>query len=165
MTTLSAHPPSLGVWWRQRWPAVLLAASLALNLFFVAGAVWIHLHAPPSPAARFDQIAGQLKLDTSQRAAFQTYVDGLRQRAEEMRQQTGPAFTAAWAEMAKPQSDPTRAMQLFEEAAQKRQSMMHDVAAQTSAFLNTLSPQQRTDFVRLWREHPIPWWRRPGEHH
>lgn len=162
MTTLAAHP-GIGVWWRQRWPALLLAASLALNLFFVAGAVWIRWHAPPSPAARFEQIAGALKLDAKQRAAFRGYVDGLRQRAEEMRLETGPIFTAAWTEMAKQNPDQARAVQLFDEAAQKRQAMMREVAAQTGAFLATLSPQQRTDFIRLWREQPIPWWRRPNE--
>jgi uncharacterized membrane protein len=152
----TAHPASLGGWWRQRWSVILLAVSLALNLFFVAGAVWIHLHAPPSPATRFQQMAAELNLDAKQTAAFQEYIRGLRAHADAMRQQTEPTIGAAWAEMAKPQGDQARVMQLFDEATEKRHAMQRDTASQTFAFLATLSPEQRAKFVEIWRERRGP---------
>lgn len=164
MTTAAAHPITLGGWWRQRWPAVLLAASLALNLFFVAGAVWIRQHAPPSPAARFRQMADELNLDTKQKAAFQDYIRALRAHAELMRQQTEPTIAAAWAEMAKPQGDQARVIQLFDEATEKRHAMQRELASQTFAFLAMLSPEQRAKFVEIWRERRGPFMHpRPGE--
>lgn len=167
MTTAAAHPLSFGVWWRQRWPAILLIASLVLNLFFVAGAVWLHLHAPPTPAARFREMAGELNLNANQNAAFQDYIRALRARAELMRQATEPSIAAAWAEMAKPDADQAKVMRLFDEANDKRHTMQREIASQTFAFLAVLSPEQRAKFVEIWRErerrgpliHP-----RPGEH-
>jgi len=164
VTAAAAHPLSFGVWWRQRWPAVLLIASLALNLFFVAGAVWIHLHAPPSPAARLREMAADLKLDAKQNAAFQDYTRALRARSELMRQATEPAISAAWAELAKPDADQAKVMQLFDEANDKRHAMQREMTSQTMAFLANLSPEQRGKFVEIWRERRGPLFRRgPGD--
>lgn len=165
MTSLTAQPAGFGLWWRQRWPAVLLAASLALNLFFVAGAVWIHLHAPPSQATRLRQIGDQLRLDPAQKTALEDYVRALRARSTRMRDETDPLIGAAWQELAKPQPDQARLTQVFDQVGEKRLSMMRDVTTQTLNFLNTLSPQQRAEFIAVWRERPVQWWRRPGEHH
>ena len=92
MTSATAHPANLGGWWRQRWSVVLLVVSLALNLFFVAGAVWIHLHSPPTAAARLRQMADELNLDAKQNAAFQDYIRALRANADLMRQETEPTM-------------------------------------------------------------------------
>jgi uncharacterized membrane protein len=161
VTTAAAHPLSFGVWWRQRWPAILLIASLVLNLFFVAGAVWIHLHAPPSPAARFAEMADELKLNAKQSAAFQDYVRALRARGELMRQATEPEISAAWAELAKADADPAKVMQFFDAANEKRHAMQRDLTSQTLAFLATLSPEQRAKFVAIWRERRGPLFHRP----
>jgi uncharacterized membrane protein len=162
VTTAAAHPVSFGVWWRQRWSIVLLVVSLALNLFFVAGAVWIHLHAPPSPAARFRQMSDQLSLDAKQKAAFQDYIRALRARSELMRQETEPTIGGAWAELAKPDADQGRVVQLFDEATEKRRVMQRELTSQTFAFLALLSPEQRAKFVEIWREHRGPMLRPPS---
>ena len=156
MTAAATHPASFGEWWRQRWSVVLLAVSLALNLFFVAGAVWIHLHAPPSPAARFRQMSEQLNRDAKQKDAFQDYIRALRANGELMRQQTEPTIGAAWAELAKPQGDQAKVMQLFDQAAEKRHEIQRQLASQTFAFLALLSPEQRAKFVEIWRQHRGP---------
>ena len=164
MTTAAAHPASFGLWWRQRWSVILLTISLALNLFFVAGAVWIHLHAPPSPAARLREMADEMKLDAKQNAAFQDYIRALRARSELMRQATEPTIGAAWAELAKPDADQARVIQLFDEATDKRRAMQRELTSQTFVFLALLSPEQRAKFATIWREHRGPLLRsRPGE--
>ena len=165
MTSAAAQPASFGVWWRQRWPVVLLTFSIALNLFFVAGAVWIHMHAPPTPAARFRQMSEELNLDPKQKAAFQDYVRALRAHGELIRQQTEPMIGAAWTEMAKPQADQAKVMQLFDEAVEKRHQMQRELASQTFAFLALLSPEQRAKFVTIWREHRGPLLHPSGERH
>ena len=156
MTAAAAHPLGIGGWWRQRWPVILLSASLALNLFFVAGAVWIHMHAPPTPAARFRQMAEELNLDAQQKAAFRDYVRAMRARAERIRQETEPAVGAAWAELASPQADQAKVTQLFDDAFEKRHAMQRELASKTLAFLGLLSPEQRAKFVAIWREHRGP---------
>ena len=156
MTAATAPPVGFADWWRQRWAVVLLAVSLALNLFFVAGAVWIHMHAPPGPAARFRQMSDQLNLDDKQKTAFQDYIRALRAHSERMRQETEPTIGAAWAELAKPQADQGKVIQLFDQAADKRHEMQRQLASQTFAFLALLSPEQRAKFVEIWREHRGP---------
>ena len=52
---------------------VILVLSLALNLCFIAGALWIRVQGPPlpmSPEQRLQQIEPQLALNPQQKAAF-----------------------------------------------------------------------------------------------
>ena len=51
---------------RQHIWKALFALSVALNLFFVVGALWIRVHAPAPTASaedRFEQMAGELGLN------------------------------------------------------------------------------------------------------
>jgi Spy/CpxP family protein refolding chaperone len=149
---------------RRRWPIVLLAVSLALNLCFIAGAGWVHWHAPPGPEQRLKQVVRELKLDPNQNAAFQSYVRTIRARAMLMREETEPLITGAWEELAKPQPDQTRAMQLFDQVAEKRRAMLRETATETANLLASLSPEQREKFIAIWRQRRVPlWWGpRPG---
>jgi Spy/CpxP family protein refolding chaperone len=149
---------------RRRWPIVLLALSLALNLCFVAGALWVHWRAPPGPEQRLQQVVRELKLDPKQTAAFQSYVRTIRARATLMREETEPLITGAWEELAKPQPNQTRAMQLFDQVAEKRHSMLRETAGETTNLLAALSPEQREKFIAIWRQRRVPLWLgpRPG---
>ena len=91
---------------RQNWWKVLLALSLALNLFFVVGALWIRLHAPPpmlSAEDRLEQMAGELKLDAQQKQAFEHYSQAIRERIRAMHGAVQPLIASAWSEVGKPQ--------------------------------------------------------------
>jgi uncharacterized membrane protein len=142
---------------RQHLLWVLLALSLALNLFFVGGALWIRIQGPPlpmSPEERLQRIGAQLTLDPQQKQAFEQYSQTVRTRMRQMHEAVDPLINHAWSEMAKPGADGARVVQLFEEAGQARRGFMRELAPITLSFLATLSPEQRTKFVELARQRP-----------
>jgi uncharacterized membrane protein len=138
----------------------LLALSVALNLFFVAGAAWIRLHPSAeslTPEQRYRQMATELGLDVQQRVAFDRYVAAMRARTANMRQQLVPLIGGAWEEIERPQADAAQVMRLLDEAAEKRLEFLHEGTAQTLAFLAVLSPTQRAKFVAIARPRRAPW--------
>ncbi len=144
----------------RRFLWVLLALSLALNLFFVVGALWIRVHkpfAPITPEQRLHEMAAQLGLDSQQRQAFDDYARTMREQLRLMREAARPLIGQAWSEVAKPEADETRVMQLLDEAAQQRRRFLQGMTLTTHAFLATLSPEQRAEFVELARRRSPPW--------
>jgi len=138
---------------------LILTLSLALNLFFVAGALWIHFNGPPVPNAeeRLQRIGAQLGLDPHQKEEFEQYTEALRARMQAMRKAVGPLMHNAWAEVAKPDADAAKVVELFDEAGQTRRGFMRELAPVTLSFLAKLSPDQRAKFVeliqqRLWEQ-------------
>lgn len=159
--------PATGNAARQHWWKALLAFSLALNLFFCVGALWIRVHAPvsmPTPADRFEQMSGELGLDSAQRQAFVHYSQTMRQRLQAMHGAVQPLIGNAWSEVARPHADEAKVMQLFDQAAQERRGFMRDLTTTTLSFLATLTPEQRAKFVRLAQQRPRPW-SPPSEHY
>ena len=155
VASLAAHR---GV--RQHLFSILLALSLALNLFFVAGALWIRIHGPPpmSPEERLQQIGAELALDPQQREAFERYSQAVRTRMQVMHKAVDPLISSAWSEVAKPDAEETKVIALFDEAAQTRRGYLREMAPVTLSFLAKLSPEQRAKFVGLIRQ-------KPWEHH
>jgi Spy/CpxP family protein refolding chaperone len=144
----------------------LLALSVALNLFFVAGALWIRIHAPPpriNPGQRLEEMAGELELGPQQKAAFTHYSQTMRERMQAMHEAVRLQVASAWSEVAKPQADEAKVMQLLDQAAETRRHFVHDLTTTTLAFLATLSPEQRAKFVALIHRGPRPW-SQPGDH-
>lgn len=136
---------------------VALTLSLALNLCFVAGALWIRIQGPTvpaSPAERLERIGAELALDPQQRQAFERYSETVRAHIQQMRQAVEPLMGAAWSELAKPDADRATAARLFDEAGQARRSLQRELLAPTLAFLATLSPEQRAKFVVLFHQRP-----------
>ena len=144
---------------RRHLLITLIAISVALNLFFIAGAAWTRLHGPRSIDERYEQMAAELKLDPQQHVAFDRYVATMRARVEEMRQQIDPLIGNAWEQLAKPQTDTAQIMALFDQASDKRRAFQRELATETVAFLTLLSPEQRSTFVKILREHRAPWFR------
>ena len=148
---------------------VALALSLALNLCFVGGALWIRIQAPAlpaNPAERLQRIGAELQLDPQQSQAFQRYTENLRTHMQQMREKVEPLMSAAWAELAKPDADQATAARLFDEAGQARRGLQRELLAPTLAFLSTLSPEQRAKFVELFHRRPRSWEQppHPGRH-
>jgi Spy/CpxP family protein refolding chaperone len=142
---------------RQHLLWVALALSLALNLCFVAGALWIRIYGPPPPInaeERLQRIGAQLGLDAQQKEAFEQYSQAVRTRMQLMHKAVDPLIGNAWSEVAKPDADEAKVVQLFDEAAQARRSFMRELAPTTLSFLATLSPEQRAKFVELIRQRP-----------
>ena len=144
---------------RQQILWATLALSLALNLFFVAGALWTrsHVPAPLTREQRFDQMAAALALDPQQRRAFASYSQMMRTQLKEMRDLAQPLVRAAWAEVSRPRADETKVMQLLDQAAQVRRSHLNHITAATIAFLKRLSPEQRAKFVKIAHQGSAPW--------
>lgn len=140
---------------------LVLTLSLALNLCFVAGAMWIRFHGSPfsiSAEERLERIGAQLGLDPQQKEAFEQYSQAVRARMQSMHKAVGPLIANAWSEVARPDADEAKVVQLFDEAGQTRRGYMRELAPVTLSFLAKLSPQQRAKFVELiqhrsWEKH------------
>ena len=140
---------------RQQLLWLLVALSLALNLFFIIGALWIRIHGPPVPltaAERLQRIGAQLSLDPRQQEAFDKYSETVRARMQLMHATVDPMMGKAWAEVAKPGADEANVVHLFDEAGQTRRGFMRELTPITLSFLATLSPEQRAKFVALIRQ-------------
>jgi len=142
---------------RQQLLWMLVALSVALNLFFIIGALWIRMHGPPVPmsaAERLQRIGTELSLDPQQQGAFNKYSETVRTRMQLMHKTVDPLMGKAWEEIAKPEADEANVVRLFDEAGQTRRSFMRELAPNTLSFLATLSPEQRAKFVELIRQKP-----------
>ncbi|HXP12373.1 MAG TPA: periplasmic heavy metal sensor [Stellaceae bacterium] len=143
---------------RGRAGLVILALSLTLNVFFVAGLIWTRTmdHAPPLPAVeRFEKIAKDTNLAGDQLAAFEQFDHAFRERQHQLREQNRPIAEAIWTELAKPQPDQDKISGLIEQAGQNRRAAQMDNTAALTAFLAALSPDQRARFADLaQRRHP-----------
>jgi uncharacterized membrane protein len=148
-----AGPPAASGSPRRPFFWVLLTVSLTLNLFFVAGAMWIKVHHPEpmGPVARMRYVASQLNLDPQHQRAFERYFRTLRARLRLMHAEVQPLVNDAWNELAKPDADEAKVMQLFDEASDKRRAFRRELTKSTLAFLETLTPQQRQKFIELAR--------------
>jgi uncharacterized membrane protein len=152
---------------RRLLPA-LLVVSVALNLFFVVGAVWTRLHHPPgwpNREERYQQLAKRLDLEPSQRAGFDRFVAAMRTRDENVREQIAPLVSGAWDELAKPQPDAGLITRRFDEASAKWREFQREATLQTLDFLAMLSPAQRAEFVAEARERRASWMRRRALKH
>jgi len=142
---------------RQQLVWVVLILSLALNLCFIAGALWIRVQGPPlpmTPEERLQQIEPQLALDAQQKAAFDQYAQTVRSRMASMREAIEPAVGKGWSELAKPDADEAKIMQLFDQAGEQRRAFRRELGTATFAFLAKLTPVQRAKFVELARQRP-----------
>jgi len=134
---------------------VILVLSLALNLCFIAGALWIRVQGPPlpmSPEQRLQQIDPQLALSPQQKAAFDEYARTVRSRVQSMHEAIEPQVANAWSELAKPDADEAKVMQLFDQAGDQRRAFRRELGTATFTFLAKLMPEQRAKFVELARQ-------------
>ena len=158
MSLATAATTATAKWPRRGMLLAVLVVSLVLNVFFIAGAAWTRIEAPPAGLEqRFERMAAELKLDAKQRNGFERYAAATRARGENMRKQVGPLIGAAWEEIAKPQPDTAQVLRLFDQAIAKRQELQREAAVQTLDFLSILTPEQRGKFVAITRERRGAW--------
>jgi Spy/CpxP family protein refolding chaperone len=135
----------------------VLALSLALNLCFIGGALWIRfqgLPTPMGPEERLQQIGPQLGLDPRQKLAFDQYAHALGTQMHTLHGTVEPLIGHAWAEIAKPEADEAKIIELFGQAGDMRRAFRRELVTSTLSFLATLSPEQRAKFVELARQRP-----------
>jgi Spy/CpxP family protein refolding chaperone len=149
---------------RQPLLWVALTLSLVLNLCFIAGAAWIHIHGPSppmTPEERFQRIGAELALDPQQQQTFDRYSEGVLIHMQHMREAVEPLMSAARTELAKPDADEATVVRLLDEAAQTRRGFQRELIAKTLSFLAVLSPEQRAKFVELYHQRLRSWGQRP----
>ncbi len=133
----------------------LLAVSLAANVFLVAGAFY-GLYGADTPGARLtaniDAVTERLGLSSEQRDGLvdlRKRVKGRRQAMRELRSERRGAFLD---ELAKPAFDRDRLLVLIDARAAERREFFVNMAAELHAYLATLSPEQRDEFLAMARE-------------
>jgi uncharacterized membrane protein len=138
-----------------RLPWILLALSLALNVFFVGGVFWVRSqeHGPMGPVERIERLAKRLTLDAEQRAAFERFVGTVRMKARELRETNQPLIDEAWQDFAKAQPNEAVVDKLFEAAANNRRNFQLETGRALRAFLVTLNEDQRAAFIAQAKNH------------
>ncbi len=134
---------------------ILLAASLAANVFFVAGALYT-LYGEDDrlagPGANVDSVAERLALSPEQRAGLLALREKARQGRKGSREGRESRRAAFLAELGKPTFDRGGVLALMEERSAERRARIVDVAQDLHAYLATLSPEQRREFLAMARE-------------
>lgn len=141
---------------RPRLIAALLTISVALNLCFVAGAAWTRLKPPTivTTSERFHRLARTLDLSPQQQAVFDQYVADMLSRNNRARLATEPLIDEAWAEIARPDPDQARVLQLLDDFSTQRREVWHEAIGATLSLLATLTPEQKAKFLAAesgWR--------------
>ena len=149
MTTAAAGMRPRSRLSRPRLVAAILAVSVALNLCFVAGAAWTRLKPPTIVTAseRFHRLARLLDLTAEQQVVFDQYVSALIARNNRVRVATEPLMDEAWAEIALPDPDQAKVLQLLDDFSSQRREVWHQTIRATISLLATLTPEQKAKFL------------------
>ena len=140
---------------RGKLPWILLAASVALNVFFVAGVVYSEYFAP-GPAERAErriaEIGERLELTEAQVGDLMALRQRARARRGAPREDRQEMRARLLDELGRPEFDRDSIVRLMEERWRGRQAGFADMAAELHAYLATLSPEQRERFLAMARE-------------
>jgi Spy/CpxP family protein refolding chaperone len=134
---------------------VLLAVSLAANVFFAAGVVYTLYtkdRLAGSPEQRIEFVADRLDLNAQQRAGLLALRERAQARFSEVRGDRGQLRDQILTELAKPEFDPARIKALLAQSSAQREPMFLETAKDMHGFLVTLSPEQRETFLTMARE-------------
>jgi uncharacterized membrane protein len=139
---------------RAKLPWILLAVSLVANAV-LAGAVYT-LTSTADPAAKwaahFDSVAERLALSPEQRDGLLALREKARQGRKGSREGRESRRAAFVDELGKPTFDREGVLALMEERSAERRARIVDVAQDLHAYLATLSPEQRQEFLAMARE-------------
>ncbi len=134
---------------------VVLAASLAANVFFVAGALYTLYgedDRSAGPGANIDSVAERLALSPEQRDGLLALREKARQGRKGSREARASRRAAFVAELGKPAFDRAGVLALMEARSAEWRARIVDVAQNLHAYLATLSPEQRQEFLTMARE-------------
>ena len=152
MTTLAESGQKAGRGGRLLW--IALALSLTLNVCFLAGLAWMHIHAPPPPIVRMQHFGDSLNLNGDQRQAYEQFLRTLRLRGRFVRESNQPLIQDLWNEIAKPTPDTAAVAKLADQVNSNRESLQRDVSTALDAFIKTLSPEQRAQLAAKAKAPP-----------
>ena len=139
---------------RAKLPWILLAVSLVANAV-LAGAVYTLTSAADPAAERAAQVESviqRLGLSPEQRDGLLALREKARQGRKGSREGRESRRAAFIAELGKPAFDRAGVLALMEARSAKRRERIGDVAQNLHAYLATLSPEQRQEFLAMARE-------------
>jgi Spy/CpxP family protein refolding chaperone len=132
-------------------PWVLLALSLVLNIFFIAGFFWTQ-HAMAmwrDPDERLEMLGDRLDLNQSQRGQLKQVIEQLRSKGQ-ARMEERRTIRRQILDMAlQPNPDRAAIASRIEEASHQRVQAMSDMLDTVLPFLASLSPEQRSKLKDL----------------
>jgi uncharacterized membrane protein len=152
MTTLVDSGQKAGRSGRLLW--IALALSLTLNICFLAGLAWMHLHAPPPPIVRMQHFGDSLNLTAGQRQAYEQFLRTLRLRGRFVRESNQPLIENLWNEIAKPTPDTSTIAKLSDQINSNRGGLQREVSTALDAFIKTLTPEQRAQLAAKAKAPP-----------
>jgi uncharacterized membrane protein len=133
---------------RRALPWVLLAISVALNVFFVGGHLYFkrmaHAHGMPDSVAALPHGVERLELTAEQRQALVKLRADTRERVRQSRPMDKEIGLALLDELMKPQRQPATIESLARQLGERRHAHVRPTLDDFAGFLATLSPQQRT---------------------
>ena len=147
---------------RMKWPWILLAASLLLNVFFAGGVVYSKMTAEElrdEPAARFDFVVDELGLSEAERGRLMDLREAARAQREEMRREGQPLREELIEEISKPDFDQARVDELLRRRSVLFLAFLSDVMAATHDFLGTLEPERKRAFLDMMKRERRFLWR------
>ncbi len=139
---------------RAKLPWVLLAVSLVANAV-LAGAVYTMTSAADPAAKRaahVESVIQRLALSPGQRDGLLALREKARQGRKGSRDGHESRRAAFLDELGKPTFDREAVLALMEERSAERRARIVDVAEDLHAYLATLSPEQRQEFLAMARE-------------
>ncbi len=139
---------------RAKLPWILLAVSLVANAV-LAGAVYT-LTSAADPAAKraahVELVIQRLALSPEQRDGLLALREKARQGREGSREGHESRRAAFLAELGKPTFDRERVLTLMEARSAERRARIVNVVQDLHAYLATLAPEQRQEFLAMARE-------------
>lgn len=142
--------------WRGRLVWLALALSLTLNVCFLGGLAWMHMHAPPPPLMRMRALGQSLQLNDTQRQAFEQFLRTIRLRGRFVRETNETLVENLWSEEAKPAPDDAAVAKLGDQINGNRETLQREVSTAFDTFLKTLTPEQRARLAAKAKTPPDP---------
>jgi len=144
--------------WKSRLVWIALALSLVLNVFFVAGGIWVKMSVRSAlpPIVRLQRLGDRLDLNEDQRVAFDQFIRVIRLHGRFVRETNQPLLDRIWIELAKRTPDEDAVGKLGAQVGDNRQAFMKEVSVSFFAFVKTLSPEQREKLSTIARRANDP---------
>jgi len=140
---------------KARLPWILLAVSLALNLFFAGGVIYMKLTAERMTGLsdqRLEAVAERLELSDDRRAGLEALRERMRSRMATLREERQAGRENMLAELAQPKLDRARLSELMHQGMAARGELFEELLVELHAYLGTLSDEQRRSFLELAEE-------------
>jgi uncharacterized membrane protein len=125
---------------------VALALSLALNLCFIGGLLYSKFVKPTPPLIALGR---ELNLEPDQRKAFHGFLQVVRSKGTELRDNNVKISQQIWDELAQPKPDAQKLTALFADYANNRRDYQTAVGTALLPFLETLNADQRQRFIEI----------------